>query len=40
MRRAIATSFRVWTTGERTLNGKVLSDHAPVEIDVELRPKD
>jgi len=40
MRRAIATSLRVWTAEQRTLNGRVLSDHAPVEIDVELRPKD
>src|SRR5262249_50851401 len=37
LRRAIATSVRVWPNEHRTLNGKILSDHAPVEIDVELR---
>ena len=40
LRRAIATSLRVWPDEQRMLNGKVLSDHAPVEIEVELRPKD
>jgi endonuclease/exonuclease/phosphatase family metal-dependent hydrolase len=40
MRRAIATSTLIWPDERRTLNGKLLSDHAPVEIDVELRPRD
>jgi endonuclease/exonuclease/phosphatase family metal-dependent hydrolase len=40
MRRAIATSTQVWPEERRMLNGKLLSDHAPVEIDVELRPRD
>jgi len=40
LRRAAARSVRVWTDQERTVNGRVLSDHAPVELDVELRPKD
>jgi endonuclease/exonuclease/phosphatase family metal-dependent hydrolase len=40
LRRAIATGVRVWPDEERTYEGKLLSDHAPVEIEVELRPKD
>jgi len=40
LRRAAARSVRVWTDEERMLNGKLLSDHAPVELDVELRPRD
>jgi len=40
LRRAIATAVRVWPDEQRTRNGKLLSDHAPVEIDLELRPKD
>ena len=40
LRRAIATSLRIWPNEERMLKGKLLSDHAPVEIEVELRPKD
>jgi endonuclease/exonuclease/phosphatase family metal-dependent hydrolase len=40
LRRARARSARVWTNEERTVNGKLLSDHAPVELDLELRPKD
>ncbi len=39
LRRAIATSVRVWPDEERMLNGRLLSDHAPVEVQVELRPK-
>ena len=40
LRRAIATSLRIWPNEQRMLRGKLLSDHAPVEIEVELRPKD
>jgi endonuclease/exonuclease/phosphatase family metal-dependent hydrolase len=40
LRRAIATSLHIWPDEQRVLNGKLLSDHAPVEIEVELRPKD
>jgi endonuclease/exonuclease/phosphatase family metal-dependent hydrolase len=40
LRRAVATSVRVWPDEERTFEGKLLSDHAPVEIEIELRPKD
>jgi endonuclease/exonuclease/phosphatase family metal-dependent hydrolase len=40
LRRAIATSVRVWPDEERMLGGKLLSDHAPVEAEIELRPKD
>jgi endonuclease/exonuclease/phosphatase family metal-dependent hydrolase len=40
LRRAIATSLTVWPDERRMLKGKLLSDHAPVEIEVELRPKD
>ncbi|HUK45552.1 MAG TPA: endonuclease/exonuclease/phosphatase family protein [Gaiellaceae bacterium] len=39
LRRAVATSVRVWPDEERVYNGKLLSDHAPVEVQVELRPK-
>jgi endonuclease/exonuclease/phosphatase family metal-dependent hydrolase len=39
LRRAIATSVRVWPDDERTYDGKILSDHAPVEVQIELRPK-
>jgi len=39
-RRAIATSVNVWPDEARMYNGKLLSDHAPVEADVELRPHD
>jgi endonuclease/exonuclease/phosphatase family metal-dependent hydrolase len=39
-RRAIATSVTAWPEERRMLNGKLLSDHAPVEAVVELRPKD
>jgi len=35
----VATSVRVWPDEERVYNGKLLSDHAPVEVQVELRPK-
>ena len=40
LRRAIATSLRIWPDEERMRKGRLLSDHAPVEIEVELRPKD
>jgi len=40
LRRAAATSLRVWPDEERMYQGKLLSDHAPVEIEVELRPKE
>jgi endonuclease/exonuclease/phosphatase family metal-dependent hydrolase len=40
LRRAAATSVRVWTDEERSRTGRLLSDHAPVELEVELRPKD
>ena len=40
LRRAIATTLRIWPNEQRMLKGKLLSDHAPVEIEVELRPKD
>ncbi len=40
LRRAAATSARLWTDDERTYEGRILSDHAPLEVDVELRPKD
>ncbi len=40
LRRAIATSVAVWPDERRTLNGRLLSDHAPVEAVIELRPKD
>ena len=39
LRRAIATSVRVWPDEERTFDGKLLSDHAPVEVQLELRLK-
>ena len=39
-RRAIATSVAPWPDERRTLNRKLLSDHAPVEAVIELRPKD
>ena len=39
LRRAIATSVRVWSDEERTFGGKLLSDHAPVEVQLELRLK-
>jgi len=39
-RRAIATSARVWPDEARMREGKLLSDHAPVEAEVELRPHD
>ncbi len=40
LRRAVATSVRLWTDEERTYKKRILSDHAPLEIVVELRPKD
>jgi endonuclease/exonuclease/phosphatase family metal-dependent hydrolase len=40
LRRAAATSARLWTDEERTYKRRILSDHAPLEVDVELRPKD
>ena len=40
LRRAIATSLCVWPDDARLHRGRLLSDHAPVEIEVELRPKD
>jgi endonuclease/exonuclease/phosphatase family metal-dependent hydrolase len=40
LRRAIATRVEVWPDERRALNERLLSDHAPVEIEVELRPKD
>jgi endonuclease/exonuclease/phosphatase family metal-dependent hydrolase len=40
LRRAAATSVRLWTDDERTYKGRILSDHAPLEVVVELRPKD
>jgi endonuclease/exonuclease/phosphatase family metal-dependent hydrolase len=40
LRRAIAMSLRVWPDEARMHRGKLLSDHAPVEIEIELRPKD
>ena len=39
LRRAIATSVRVWPDEERTFGGKLLSDHPPVEATIELRLK-
>jgi endonuclease/exonuclease/phosphatase family metal-dependent hydrolase len=39
LRRAIATSVRVWPPEERTHSGRLLSDHAPVEVQFELRLK-
>jgi endonuclease/exonuclease/phosphatase family metal-dependent hydrolase len=39
-RRAIATSVHVWPDESRMYNGKLLSDHAPVQAEVELRPQD
>jgi endonuclease/exonuclease/phosphatase family metal-dependent hydrolase len=40
LRRAIATRVEVWPDERRELKGRLLSDHAPVEIEVELRPKE
>ena len=40
LRRAVATSVRLWTDEERTYKKRILSDHAPLEAVVELRPKD
>jgi endonuclease/exonuclease/phosphatase family metal-dependent hydrolase len=40
LRRAAATSVRVWPDEEREYRGRLLSDHPPVEIEVELRPRD
>ena len=40
LRRAAATSVRLWTDDERTYKKRILSDHAPLEVVVELRPKD
>ncbi len=40
LRRAAATSVRLWTDEERTYKKRILSDHAPLEAVVELRPKD
>jgi endonuclease/exonuclease/phosphatase family metal-dependent hydrolase len=40
LRRAVATRVEVWPDERRALNGRLLSDHAPVEIEVELRPKE
>ncbi|HEY7397406.1 MAG TPA: endonuclease/exonuclease/phosphatase family protein [Gaiellaceae bacterium] len=34
VRGAAASPLRVWDTGRRALNGALLSDHAPVELDV------
>lgn len=39
LRRAIATSVRVWPDEERTVGGRLLSDHPPVEATIELRLK-
>jgi endonuclease/exonuclease/phosphatase family metal-dependent hydrolase len=36
LRRATATSVRVWPTEERKYEGRVLSDHAPVEVEVQV----
>jgi endonuclease/exonuclease/phosphatase family metal-dependent hydrolase len=35
LRRAIATSVRVWPDAEREYKGRLLSDHAPVEVELE-----
>ena len=41
LRRAAATSVSgLWPDDERTHKKRILSDHAPVEVVVELRPKD
>jgi endonuclease/exonuclease/phosphatase family metal-dependent hydrolase len=40
LRRAIATSVAAWPDERRTLNSRLLSDHAPVEAVIELRPRD
>jgi endonuclease/exonuclease/phosphatase family metal-dependent hydrolase len=40
LRRAVATSVRLWPDDERTYKKRILSDHAPLEVVVELRPKD
>jgi endonuclease/exonuclease/phosphatase family metal-dependent hydrolase len=40
LRRAIATRVEVWPDERRAHKGRLLSDHAPVEIELELRPKD
>jgi endonuclease/exonuclease/phosphatase family metal-dependent hydrolase len=39
LRRAIATAVRVWPDEERVYDGRLLSDHAPVEVHFELRLK-
>ena len=40
LRRAVrAASVRLWTDEERTYKKRILSDHAPLEVVVELRPK-
>ena len=39
LRRAIATAVRVWPDEERTVAGRLLSDHPPVEAQIELRLK-
>jgi endonuclease/exonuclease/phosphatase family metal-dependent hydrolase len=36
LRRAIATKVRVWPDEERECKGRLLSDHAPVEIELEV----
>ncbi|HEX4519897.1 MAG TPA: endonuclease/exonuclease/phosphatase family protein [Gaiellaceae bacterium] len=40
LRRAVATSVRLWPDDERRYKKRILSDHAPLEVVVELRPKD
>jgi endonuclease/exonuclease/phosphatase family metal-dependent hydrolase len=37
VRGADAGAFSVWPIERRTLEGRVLSDHAPVEVDVDVR---
>jgi endonuclease/exonuclease/phosphatase family metal-dependent hydrolase len=39
LRRAIATSVRVWPDEERAVDGRLLSDHPPIEATIELRLK-
>jgi len=39
LRGASAASARVWTNAERTLRGRLLSDHYPIEIVIDLRPR-
>jgi endonuclease/exonuclease/phosphatase family metal-dependent hydrolase len=36
LRRAAATAVRVWPTEEREYEGSVLSDHAPVEVEIQI----